>query len=134
MARSRHSTVLRATSLLTGLALLLAASLTFATNPPQVRIETGIVAVSTRDGLAQIWGFHLDGSGGRALSTVPGAHYLPKVSPDGTRIAFTGEDSGGYSIGVMNIDGSAVKRQAMASISSTRACRGTDRRGGQGRP
>ena len=118
MARGLNATVLRAAALLAGLALLLAASLTSATNSPQVLIETGIVAVSTRDGLAQIWGFHLDGSGGRALSTVPGAHYLPKVSPDGTRIAFTGEDSGGYSIGVMNIDGSAVKRLTRPPMSA----------------
>ena len=118
MARSRHSTVLRATSLLAGLALLLAASLTFATNPPQVRIETGIVAVSTRDGLAQIWSFNLDGSGGRALTKGSAAHYTPKVSPDGTRVAFTGEDGGGYSIDVMNIDGSAVKRLTRPPMSA----------------
>ncbi|MBF6606498.1 MAG: PD40 domain-containing protein, partial [Chloroflexi bacterium] len=118
MARGLNATVVRATPLLAGLAILLSASLTSAANPPQVRIEAGIIAVSTRDGLAQIWSFHIDGSGGRALTKGPAAHYSPKVSPDGTRIAYTGEDGGGYSIYAMNIDGSGVVRLTRPPMSA----------------
>ena len=118
MGRGLNATVLRAATLLAGQALLLSASLTFAANPPQVLIETRIVAVSTRDGPAQIWRFNLDGSGGRALTRGSAAHYSPKVSPDGTRIVFTGEDGGAYSIYAMNIDGSGVVRLTRPPMSA----------------
>lgn len=119
MGRGLSARVVRATSLLAGLAILLTASLASAGPPPQVPIDVGLIAVSTRDlGVAQIWSFNLDGSGGRELTKGPAAHYSPKVSPDGTRIAFTGEDGGAYSIYAMNIDGSGVVRLTRPPMSA----------------
>jgi hypothetical protein len=111
-------TVLRATSVVVGLALLAGTNTALAA-PRQVYIDVRLIAVSTRDlGVAQIWSFNLDGSDGHALTKGPAAHYSPKVSPDGAHVAFTAQDGSTYSIYSMDIDGSHVVRLTRPPMSA----------------
>ena len=62
----------------------------------------------------EIYAFALDGSGVTQLTSRQGNDSNPVVSPDGTRIAYTGNDENGMShqnasLYVMNLDGSGVQ-------------------------
>lgn len=62
----------------------------------------------------EIYAFALDGSGVTQLTNRQGGDSNPVVSPDGTRIAYTGNDENGMShqnasLYVMNLDGSGVQ-------------------------
>lgn len=73
----------------------------------------GVIAFVDRDGSGdpEIWTVRPDGSGRRKLTNNTTLDTEPAVSPDGRRIAWTGErDQGNVDIFVMNVDGSAKKR------------------------
>ena len=54
----------------------------------------GFVAVTNGEGSLQISQFKLDGTPVRRLTTGPADHNYPSLSPDGTRLVFTGEEGG----------------------------------------
>ena len=71
-------------------------------------VATGFVAVTTGSGSLQISSFRLDGSGERRLTTGPANHHYPSVSPDGTRLLYTGDEGGMDEIYELNLAHPAV--------------------------
>ncbi len=71
-------------------------------------VATGFVAVTTGSGSLQISSFRLDGSGERRLTTGPANHHYPSVSPDGTRMLYTGDEGGVDEIYELNMAHPAV--------------------------
>ena len=59
---------------------------------------------------ADLWITSDHGGGSRRLTTHPGTEYFPRFSPDGTRIAFTGEYDGNRDIYVMPTEGGEPQR------------------------
>jgi tricorn protease len=57
-----------------------------------------------------IWVTDSDGSHARRLTVHPGVERDPHLSPDGSRIAFTGWYGGGYDVYVVGIDGGEPRR------------------------
>src|SRR5574337_131638 len=77
--------------------------------PASIGGANGLIAFqSERDGNAEIYVVHADGSGQTNLTNSPAADYAPAWSPDGRRIAFISDRSGRQEIYVMNADGSGV--------------------------
>jgi TolB protein len=65
-----------------------------------------IVYESDFDGKGDVWIMNQDGTGGKNLTSGPGANNLPRVTPDGRYILFTSVRSGAPEIWRMEIDGS----------------------------
>ena len=86
----------------------LATTISAGASPPQPRAATGFVAVTTGSGSSQISTFKLNGTGAKQLTTGPANHYSPRVSPDGTKILYVGEDGGNYEIYSMGVDGTRI--------------------------
>ena len=57
-----------------------------------------------------VWLANRDGSGGRRLTTHPGAEANPRFSPDGSMLAFTAEYDGNADVFVVSVDGGAPTR------------------------
>lgn len=57
-------------------------------------VAAGFVAVTTGSGSMQISAFKLDGTGERRLTSGPANHHYPSLSPDGTRLLYTGDEGG----------------------------------------
>lgn len=51
--------------------------------------ESRIVFISTRSGAKEVWMMDYDGAGQRQLTTLRSISLSPRISPDGTRVAFT---------------------------------------------
>ncbi len=51
--------------------------------------ESKIVFISTRSGAKEVWMMDYDGAGQRQLTTLRSISLSPRLSPDGTRVAFT---------------------------------------------
>jgi tricorn protease len=72
---------------------------------PDIRGDT-VVFVHAED----IWSVPATGGQARRLTLDEGEERFPKLSPDGSLIAFTGEMDGNADVYVMNVDGSNVRR------------------------
>ena len=59
---------------------------------------------------ADLWVAPAAGGAARRLTTHPGTEYYPKFSPDGTRIAFTGEYDGNPDVYVIPSEGGEPRR------------------------
>jgi len=70
-----------------------------------------IVFVSQRDGHLQVYTMKADGSEARNVSNSETADYMPAISPDGQRIAYSSRPVGKreQEIWVMNVDGTGKK-------------------------
>lgn len=66
-------------------------------------VAAGFVAVTTGSGSLQISSFRLDGSGERRLTTGPANHHYPSISPDGTKLLYTGDEGGVDEIYELNL-------------------------------
>ena len=88
----------------------LAAALLLATQSTYAAPQGKLLFVSNRDGSAQIYSMHSDGSEARALTRGPEENTEPAWSPDGRRIAFTSYRDGNAEIYVMDADGSNQRR------------------------
>jgi len=71
----------------------------------------GFVAVTNGSGTLQISQFRLDGTVVRRLTSGPANHNSPSVSPDGTRMLFTGDEGGDSEIYGRDLSSSAVAVQ-----------------------
>jgi len=60
--------------------------------------ESKIVFVSNRTGHKEIWEMDYDGAGQRALTRLNSISLSPRISPDGTRVAFTSFARGGVDL------------------------------------
>jgi TolB protein len=65
--------------------------------------ETRIYFVSDRSGHKEIWSMDYDGAGQKQLTRLGGIALSPRVSPDGTRVAFSA-DRGGFQIMMYSLD------------------------------
>lgn len=97
-----------------GILVLLAATAGLAlAGPPGEALPAGpgrIAFASTRDGSAQVYVMHADGSHVRRLTRAPGEYVAPVFSPDGRKIAVVSEHSDIPQILIMNADGSQMTR------------------------
>jgi TolB protein len=66
--------------------------------------ETRIYYISTRSGAKEVWTMDYDGAGQRAVTRMGSIALSPRVSPDGTRIAFTRLGSGGPALAMYSLD------------------------------
>src|SRR6185312_968057 len=57
-------------------------------------VATGFVAVTTGTGSMQIFSFDLQGGHEKRLTSGTADRHYPSLSPDGTRLLYTGEDGG----------------------------------------
>lgn len=77
--------------------------------PASVPAENGLIAfTSERDGNADIFTMHTDGSNQVNLTNHPANDYTPVWSPDGKKIFFISERTGNADIFSVNPDGSAL--------------------------
>lgn len=77
-----------------------------------------IAFVSTRDGVAQIYVMHPDGSGQIRLTTTNTPEEDPAWSADGQRLAFTSQRDGQRQIYVMSSDGSGQTRLSSSTAAA----------------
>lgn len=68
-----------------------------------------IIFVSDRDGNRELYIMNRDGSGQTRLTNTPEAEACPDASPDGRTIAFLRQTSAGYSIYLMDREGTNVR-------------------------
>jgi Tol biopolymer transport system component len=69
-----------------------------------------LIISSDRGGSRDLWSVAMDGTEMRQLTATRGPDYMPRVSPDGTRIAFHSHQNGNLDIWVIPADGGlAVK-------------------------
>ncbi len=66
--------------------------------------ESKIVFVSTRGGHKEIWIMDYDGSNQRQLTHLGSIALSPRLSPDGSRVAFSGVTGGGWNIVMYSLD------------------------------
>src|SRR5262245_23503511 len=76
-----------------------------------------VAFVSTRDGQAEIYAVHVDGTGLTRLTRNAYVDEFPAWSPDGQHLAFQSNRNGGFDIYVMNADGSNVVRRTFSGSS-----------------
>lgn len=69
-----------------------------------------LVFYSERDGNAEIYAMHADGSNPVRLTDDPANDGYPAFSPDGARISFDSNRDGNFEIYTMNADGTGVRR------------------------
>ena len=84
-------------------------------NPAWSRDYTRIIFTSNRDGQSQndLYTMKADGSDVRRLTNTPGGgEYSPKYSPDGKSIAYVLQDDSGWTVRVMNADGTHSRQVA----------------------
>lgn len=83
-------------------------------NPAWSRDYTHIIFASDRDGQAQndLYTMKADGSGIRRLTNTAGGEYSAKYSPDGRSIAYVLQDDSGWTVRVMDADGSHQRQVA----------------------
>ncbi|MGE0405149.1 MAG: Tol-Pal system beta propeller repeat protein TolB [Candidatus Korobacteraceae bacterium] len=65
--------------------------------------ESKIFFVSDRSGHKEIWSMDYDGAGQKQLTRLNSIALSPRVSPDGTRVAFSG-DRGGFQLMVYSVE------------------------------
>jgi len=81
------------------------------TPTPFTGSDGGVIAFySERDGNAEIYTIHVDGSEETRLTSNPSLDLVPDVSPDGSRIVFVSDRDGHHEIYQMKRDGSDVVR------------------------
>ena len=83
-------------------------------NPAWSRDYTRIIFSSNRDGQGRndLYTMKADGSGVRRLTNTPGGEYSAKYSPDGKSIAYVLQDDSGWTVRVMDADG--TRQRAVA--------------------
>jgi TolB protein len=100
---------------------------------------TRIAFYSERDGNAEIYVMHADGTGVRRLTRTSADEGYPAWSPDGRTISFDSDRDGNFDVFAMNADGSNVRpltRHAARDVSAAWAPDGSsivfmsDREGG----
>lgn len=68
---------------------------------------------------SDIWVADLKGGAARRLTSHPGLEYLPKFSPDGKTIAFTGQYDGAYNVYTIPVEGGVPKRLTFEQASQS---------------
>ncbi|MBZ5511592.1 MAG: Tol-Pal system beta propeller repeat protein TolB [Acidobacteriia bacterium] len=66
--------------------------------------ESKIAFVSSRDGHKEIWLMDYDGANQRPLTHLGSIALSPRISPDGSRVAFSAITGGGWNIGMYSLD------------------------------
>jgi TolB protein len=66
--------------------------------------ESSIAFISTRTGHKEVWMMDYDGANQRQVTHLGSISLSPRISPDGTKVAFTTFASGGVDIGVWSLD------------------------------
>jgi TolB protein len=66
--------------------------------------ESKIVFVSTRGGHKEIWMMDYDGAGQHQLTHLGSIALSPRLSPDGSRVAFSAMTGGGWNIAMYSLD------------------------------
>ncbi len=66
--------------------------------------ESKIVFVSNRSGHKEIWEMDYDGNNQRQLSRLGSIALSPRISPDGSRVAFSAMTGGGWNIAMYSLD------------------------------
>jgi len=66
--------------------------------------ESKIVFVSTRGGHKEIWAMDYDGNNQRQLTHLVSIALSPRISPDGSRVAFSGMAGGGWQLMMYSLD------------------------------
>jgi TolB protein len=66
--------------------------------------ESKIVFVSNRGGHKEIWAMDYDGANQRQLTHLGSIALSPRISPDGSRVAFSAITGGGWNIGMYSLD------------------------------
>ncbi len=66
--------------------------------------ESKIVFVSTRSGHKEIWIMDYDGANQRQLTHLGSIALSPRISPDGSRVAYSAMTGGGWNIGMYSLE------------------------------
>ncbi|MGI9103078.1 MAG: Tol-Pal system beta propeller repeat protein TolB [Terriglobales bacterium] len=66
--------------------------------------ESKIVFVSSRSGHKEIWEMDYDGNNQRQLTKLGSISLSPRISPDGSRVAFSAMTGGGWNIALYSLD------------------------------
>ena len=66
--------------------------------------ESRIAFVSTRSGHKEIWIMDYDGANQRQLTHVGSIALSPRISPDGSRVAYSAETGGAWNIGMYSLE------------------------------
>lgn len=84
--------------------------------------ESKIVFISNRNGNKEVWMMDWDGAGQQALTKLGSIALSPRISPDGSRVAFTQIGKRGVNLGMYSIElGRPVAFPAFAGTNSTAA-------------